>query len=101
MGLVLSTDHQRALCHKAVFFSCWDRFDLFLLILLRVWQAQLVKTGVCSIFTSVVAEYHLSAKSHQLSVFIIVNYILFILNKFKNLVKDSVLSTFVKIISPF
>lgn len=102
MGLVLSTDRQRALCHKAIFVSCWGRFDLLLLILLLVWQAQLGKTGVFAfIFISVVAEYYLSVKLYQLLVFIIINYILFIFNKFKNQVKNSVLSIFVKIISPF
>ena len=57
--------------------------------------------GFAFIFIPVVAEYYLSVKLYQLLVFIIINYILFIFNKFKNQVKNSVLSIFVKIISPF
>ena len=83
-------------------FSCWGRFDLLFLILLLVWQAQLVKTGVFAfIFISTVAEYCFSVKRYQLLVFIILHCILFIFNKFKNQVKSSMLPTFVKIVSPF
>lgn len=60
------------------------------------------KSGVFSfIFISTVAEYYFSVKLYHLSVFIIINYILFIFKKFKNQVKKSVLPAFVKIVSPF
>lgn len=60
------------------------------------------KSGVFAfIFISTVAEYYFSVKLYHLSVFIIISYILFIFNKFKNQVKNSVLPTSVKIVSPF